>query len=94
MAKIEKIYKIYKGDIISIPVDRETKKLIFVKAHEALGYGTQFYKEHVCVTPKEATQEELNKSLSAVGMFSDKLRKAESRLIQAKSLWMKYSANG
>ncbi len=87
---MEKVYKVYRGEVVSLSVIKETKKLIYVERHKAFGYGVQLTKDYVCATPQEAVQEELNSALSAVGAFSDRLKKAESRLLYAKGLCAEY----
>ena len=83
---MQKVYKVYEGELVILPVIKETKKFIHVERHLAFGYRAQLTKSCVCATPQEAAQEELDSALSAVGDFSNKLKKAESRLADAKKL--------
>jgi hypothetical protein len=86
MNNITRIYRIYNGELVSVEVEKETPKLVWVKPSKEFGYCRNYNKEYVCVTPQEAIQEELNRSLEYVGLYSERLQKAERRLMRAKSL--------
>lgn len=90
MGEIKKIYNIYGGKLVSVNVEKVTKKLVWIEGVREFAYIKTHNKEHVCVTPQEAVQEELNRCLEHVGIYSDRLKRAEERLLKARSLCAEY----
>ncbi len=91
MDNIKKIYKVCCGALESVEVEKTTKKQVYVERCKASGYAKVLNKEHVCVTPMEAIQEEKNRALTLVGLYTDRLETAKERLLVMNSLEEEYS---
>lgn len=86
MSKIDKIFKVHNGEIVPVPVIRETDKYVFIESQPCFAYSARLVKKHVCLTPMEAAQEEHNRAIEQIGMFRDGLEKARARRMTAKKL--------
>ncbi len=84
---VRKLYRVCDGKLYSVPVEKETKKMFFVvRPSPVTFYRRRVNKNEVCVTPKEAVQEEKNMALTKIGMIRGALKKAEQRLDKVKAL--------
>jgi len=86
------IYKIYKGKVCSVDVNRETKRYFwFTERHPAFGFSAKIEKEYAYLSPQEAIQEALNKRKTMREAFKDKLSKIESEIANLEKLEQEYN---
>ena len=86
MEEIKKIYKVYNGELVSTDVEKTTDKFFWIKGGLAFNCSSRVEKVIACVTPQEAAQEELNRALTQVGMYEDRLVIATARFKRAREL--------
>jgi hypothetical protein len=91
MGNAKNIYKVKDGQLVSAEIIRETPKLYWIERGEGFVYGTNFTKEHACITPEEAILEEYNAAVTKVGMMEEILKKAQERLAGALRLRKEYN---
>ena len=84
----KKIYRVKSDRVISANIIRETKRYYFIDDihYREFGYKTRFDKEYVCLSPREAVQEELNTALTQFGIYKERFEEATKRLEVAKKL--------
>ena len=76
-----KIYKVYKSEVCSENVVKETKLFYwFDNYKEAFGWAKRIEKKYACLTPQEAIQEALNGRRTMRGAFQDKLMAIENEI--------------
>ena len=80
-----KLYKVTNGKLISTEVVKETPKLYWIEDHN-FSWRSSFYKDHACIAPEEAIQEEYNGALESMGMRRDHFKKAAKRFLGVKKL--------
>jgi len=85
------IYKVYEGEVLTVPVTKVTKCFYWFKdCQGAFGWATRIEKERACLTPQEAIQEALNRQRITRGVLRNKLIKVENEVVQLEKLEKKH----
>jgi len=75
-----KIFKVYKGKVVSVEVEKETVKLYWINSSPAFGYSKTVTKEYACVTPEEAILEAFNETTNKIKFLEKRLVEAQNTL--------------
>lgn len=83
---IKNVYTVSQGEVVKIPVKRETSKMVFFERRPEMSNIAMLNKKFVCVTPGEAIQEERNKAVTMLVLANKRLEKAQLRFAQVVGL--------
>lgn len=86
MSKIDEIYKVHNGKMLSIPIIRETSKCVFVNPHDCFDYLSRLRKVYVFLTPLDAAKAECDEAEEQIGIARKQLDAARARARTAMEL--------
>jgi hypothetical protein len=85
MEKIKFLYRVRDGKLISTKITKETPKLYWI-ADSNFDWRSNYLKDHACITPEQAIQEEYNRAIESMGMRRDLFKRSVKRFLGVKKL--------